>query len=80
MDINIGLVTLSLATLLYSAWIVAGQRKTIDKLTDKLMAKDYNEYKRHKEPFNDTKDAPKQRKAQSFYDDPSIDLDEDSIN
>lgn len=67
---------LTLATIGYSAWIVAGQRKTIDKLTDKLMAKDLTEYRRGSVVTQE----PKQRKAQSFYDDPSIELDEETTN
>lgn len=76
MDANIGFSIITLVTIIYSAWIVAGQRKTIDKLTDKLMAKDLTEYRRGSVAIQP---EPKQRKAQSFYDDPSIELDDDKV-
>lgn len=78
MDANIGLAIISFVITLYSAWIVGGQQRTIDRLTDRLMAKDYSEYKRN---VNVTQPAEtKMRKKVSFYDDPSIELDEESIN
>lgn len=78
MDANIGLAFITFVVIIYSAWIVAGQRKTIDRLTDRIMAKDYNEYKRNENVTqpNETK----MRKKQSFYDDPSIELEEENIN
>lgn len=76
MDPYIYLTILTLSIIAYSAWIVAGQRKTIDKLTDKLMAKDLTEYRRG----SIVTQEPKQRKPQSFYDDPSVELDEDKVN
>ncbi len=73
MENGIIFALITILTMLYSAWIVSGQRKTIDKLTDKLMAKDLTEYRRGTvEVHQETK----QRKPISFYDDPSIELDE----
>jgi hypothetical protein len=66
------------ASLLIMAYIMHRQQRTIDRLTDKLMAKDYNEYKR-----NENATLPietKMRKKVSFYDDPSIEIDEENIN
>jgi hypothetical protein len=76
MDANITFILITTAIVLYSAWIVAGQRKTIDKLTDKLMAKDLTEYRRGSIALTD---EPKLRKPISFYDDPSIELDSDKV-
>jgi mannitol/fructose-specific phosphotransferase system IIA component len=42
-------------------------RKTIDKLTDKLMAKDYKEYKLYAEPKKEEK--PVRLERLSFFDD-----------
>lgn len=33
-----------------SVFVINKQQRTIDRLTDKLMAKDYSEYKRYEEP------------------------------
>ncbi|MEF3306672.1 hypothetical protein [Paenibacillus sp. GYB003] len=49
-------------------------QKTIDRLTDKLMAKDYREYV-SMQPREPVQEQPK-RKAMSWYDDPNIDDDE----
>lgn len=76
MDANIAYPICFIILISYSAWIVSGQRKTIDKLTDKLMAKDLTEYRRGSVPIPD---EPKMRKAQSFYDDPSIELEQDLV-
>jgi hypothetical protein len=74
METNIAFAIITLATMLYSVWIIAGQRKTIDKLTDKLMAKDYGEYKRNNHIT--ISDEKPQRKPLSYYDDPSIEVDQ----
>jgi len=50
------------------------QQQTIDRLTDKLMAKDYGEYKRNNH-ITITDEKP-QRKPMSYYDDPSIEVEE----
>jgi hypothetical protein len=50
------------------------QQRTIDRLTDKLMARDYGEFKRHEQKVM-TEEAPK-RKPMSYYDDDSVDTDE----
>jgi large-conductance mechanosensitive channel len=60
------------------AFVIIRQQRTIDKLTDKLMAKDYNEYKRGENVTQPVE--TKMRKKVSFYDDPSIELDEENIN
>lgn len=54
-------------------YIIARQQQMIDRLTDKLMARDYGEYSRHKRPIED--DSKPSRKPMSFYDDTSIDDD-----
>jgi hypothetical protein len=74
MDVNIGLACIAFVIIIYSAWIVGGQQRTIDRLTDKLMSKDYSEYKRNNHITID--DSKPQRKPVSFYDDPSIEIDE----
>lgn len=53
-------------------------QRTIDKLTDRLMARDYGEYKRH----DRTPEAPprEQRKPISYYDDPSIETEDDDTH
>jgi hypothetical protein len=51
------------------------QQQTIDRLTEKLMAKDYGEYKRNNN-ITITDEKPT-RKPMSYYDDPSIELDGD---
>lgn len=48
-------------------YIIARQQQSIDKLTDKLMAKDYNEYMRHE--ADDTMDDRPKRKPLSYFDD-----------
>lgn len=55
-------------------YIMYRQQRTIDRLTDKIMSKDYGEYKRNNHITID--DSKPQRKPLSFYDDPSIDIDE----
>lgn len=55
-------------------FLLLRQQHTIDRLTDKLMAKDYGEYKRHDKRI-EREEQPK-RKAISYYDDNSIDTDE----
>lgn len=69
---------LFLVTVIYSVTIILKQQRTIDRLTDKLMSKDYSEYKRNNHITID--DSKPQRKPISFYDDPSIEIDEDSVN
>lgn len=57
--------------------LIFRQQRTIDRLTDKLMAKDYGEYKRHTSPL--MREEPKTRKPQSFYDDPGIEVEDDNV-
>lgn len=66
------------ALVLSLGFIIVRQQRTIDRLTDKLMSKDYSEYKRNNHITID--DSKPQRKPVSFYDDPSIEIDEDSVN
>jgi len=58
----------------YAAVVNWRQQRTIERLTDKLMAKDYNEYKRHERQV-ERKEEPK-RKPLSYYDDGPLDTDE----
>jgi hypothetical protein len=53
-------------------YIMHRQQRTIDTLTDKLMAKDYGEYKRNNHIT--ISDEKPQRKPLSYYDDPSIEV------
>lgn len=57
-------------------YIAYRQQQTIDRLTDKLMAKDYNEYKRGNH-ITITDEKPT-RKPMSYYDDPSVDIEENA--
>lgn len=50
-------------------------QRTIDRLTDKLMARDYGEYKRHDHTL--MREEKPGRKPISFYDDTSIDIDDE---
>lgn len=52
----------------------ARYQRSIDRLTDKIMSRDYGEYKRNNHITID--DSKPQRKPISFYDDPSIEIDE----
>jgi hypothetical protein len=36
---------ITIATMLYSVWMIRNQQKTIDKLNDRLMARSFTEYK-----------------------------------
>lgn len=63
-----------MAALAGMVFIMHRQQRTIDKLTDKLMAKDYSEYKRGNN-ITITDEKPT-RKAMSYYDDPSIEVEQ----
>lgn len=56
-------------------YLMYRQQQTIDRLTDKLMAKDYGEYKRNNSIVI-TDDKPS-RKPMSYYDDSSIPIEEE---
>jgi len=60
----------------FSVTVILRQQKTIDNLTEKLMAKDYGEYKR----FNQTlmQEEKPRRKPMSFYDDPGIEVEDEA--
>jgi hypothetical protein len=60
----------------YSAFIITRQQRTIDRLTDKLMARDYGEYRRNALPL--MREEPRTRKPQSWHDDPSVEVEDDS--
>lgn len=62
-----------IAVLAVMGYLMYRQQITIDNLTNKLMAKDYSEYKRGNH-ITITDEKPT-RKALSYYDDPSIPLD-----
>lgn len=64
-----------IAVLAVMGYLMYRQQITIDNLTNKLMAKDYSEYKRGNN-ITITDEKPT-RKPLSYYDDPSIPLDED---
>ena len=55
-------------------FLLLRQQHTIERLTDKLMAKDYGEYKRHEKTV--MREESRQRKPQSFYDDATVETDE----
>lgn len=64
-----------IAVLAVGGYLMYRQQLTIDRLTEKVMAKDYGEYKRNNHiTITDEKTT---RKPQSFYDDTSIPLDGD---
>lgn len=62
------------AVVMFCGYVIIKQQRTIDRLTDKLMAKDYGEYKRLGR-VEEREEKPK-RKPMSFYDDSSVDPDE----
>lgn len=64
-----------IAVLAVMGYLMYRQQQTIDRLTDKLMAKDYSEYKRGNN-VTITNEKPT-RKPMSYYDDPSIEIDGD---
>ena len=55
--------------------MVSTQQRTIDRLTDKLMARDYKEYSTMN--AGPTEPEKPKRKPTSWYDDPSINIDDD---
>ena len=65
-----------LVLVIFSAIVIVRQQQTIDNLTEKLMAKDYGEYKR----FNQTlmQEEKPRRKPLSFYDDPGIEVEDEA--
>lgn len=62
--------SLALISMIFACWVMWSQQRTIDRLTDKLMAKDYNKYKRHDNGPMVTEERT--RKPMSYYDDTSI--------
>lgn len=54
----------------FSAGVIIKQQHTIERLTDRLMARDYKEYQSFKEQPK-IEETPK-RDPQSWYDDPDI--------
>lgn len=52
-------------------------QQTVERLTDRVMAKDYKEYRIMSEP---TPEEPKTRKPLSAFDDPFLPGDEDEEN
>lgn len=62
--------SLAFIAMIFACWIMWSQQRTIDRLTNKLMAKDYNEYKRHDKVVEAGED--RKRKPLSYYDDTSI--------
>ncbi|MGG4217305.1 hypothetical protein ABEW32_03625 [Paenibacillus jamilae] len=54
------------AALVYRITMI--QQQTIQDLTNKLMAKDYGEYKAYQQPVNEESAKPK-RKRMSYWDD-----------
>ena len=68
------IVFIMIMYLITSQLIISKQQRTIDRLTDKLMAKDYGEYKRL-EKRTERQEEPK-RKPLSYYDDNSIEVED----
>ncbi|WP_214629998.1 hypothetical protein [Paenibacillus agaridevorans] len=62
--------SLAFIAMIFACWVMWSQQRTIDRLTDKLMAKDYSEYKRH-DKLTEVKEE-RARKPLSYYDDTSI--------
>lgn len=63
-----------IAVMIVMGYTLHRQQRTIDTLTEKLMAKDYSEYKRNNH-ITITDEKP-QRKPMSYYDDPSIEVEQ----
>lgn len=59
-----------IAAILVMAFIMYRQQRTIERLTDKVMAKDYREYVTM-QPQTEQPDKPT-RKPLSWYDDPGM--------
>lgn len=78
MEQPILLIALTVALITHMIVVTARERryqKTIDRLTDKIMARDYSEYKRNSGKMVQVDDNA--RKPMSFYDDPGIATEED---
>lgn len=76
---NESIVLIAVCLLFFSYMVIhfiekRSMQRTIDRLTDKLMAKDYGEYKRHEKTLMQ-EETPK-RKPMSFYDDSHLEVDE----
>lgn len=70
------MINLILSILTYMAFLIViyKQQCTIDRLTDKLMAKDYREYVQYNKPVaNEEKPL---RKPLSWHDDPNVEVEE----
>lgn len=64
---------LTLVITAFSAFVILQQQRTIDRLTNKLMARDYGEYRRGLMQPEKEREV---RKPLSYYDDPSIDTED----
>ena len=60
----------------FSVTVILRQQQTIDNLTEKLMARDYGEYKRFNQAL--MREEKPGRKPMSFFDDPSIEVDDEA--
>lgn len=72
---NIDIMFIAIAVFVGLVVIIFRQQRTIDKLTDKLMAKDYREYMSMQPREPDPQPEPT-RKPLSWHDDPALDEDE----
>ncbi|WP_138752769.1 hypothetical protein [Paenibacillus sinopodophylli] len=66
--------SIAFIAMIFACWVMWSQQRTIDRLTNKLMSKDYGEYKRHEKQV-ERESAPK-RKPMSYHDDDSVDLED----
>lgn len=66
------------AAMIVMGFIIYRQQRTIDNLTNKLMARDYKEYV-SMQPKEAVQEPLKKRKPMSWYDDADID-DEEAVN
>lgn len=61
-------VIVTIATMLYSVWMIRNQQKTIDRLTDKLMARNYVEYKSMEGIREEDASPPREEESKGWYD------------
>lgn len=59
---------ITIATMIYSVWMIRNQQRTIDRLTDKLMARSYVEYKSMDKIKEDDVSPPREDNPLSWHD------------
>lgn len=68
------MIILSILTYMAFLVVIYKQQRTIDRLTDKLMAKDYREYVQYNKPV--MQEEKPLRNPLSWHDDPNVEVEE----